>query len=79
VSILAYTGLRFGELTWLNVELDARRNRVRRSIRQVGVQAREGNPISKAGRRSVPIPQRLVPLLKGASTAVHPERRPTRR
>ena len=68
VSILAYTGLRFGELTGLNVEdvdLNARRIRVRRSITQVGGKLVEGNPKSKAGRRSVPIPQRLVPILKG--------------
>jgi integrase len=67
VSILAYTGLRFGELTGLNVEdvdLDARRIRVRRSITQVGGKLVEGNPKSKAGRRSVPIPERLVPMLK---------------
>ena len=68
VSILAYTGLRFGELTGLNVEdveLDARRIRVRRSITQVGGKLVEGNPKSKAGRRSVPIPQLLVPIFKG--------------
>jgi len=67
VSILAYTGLRFGELTGLNVEdvdLDARRIRVRRSMTQVGGRLVEGNPKSKAGRRSVPIPERLVPMLK---------------
>jgi integrase len=68
VSILAYTGLRFGELTGLNVEhvdLNARRIRVRRSITQVGGKLVEGNPKSMAGRRSVPIPQRLVPILEG--------------
>jgi integrase len=67
VSILGYTGLRFGELTGLNVEdvdLDARRIRVRRSITQVGGRLVEGNPKSRAGRRSVPIPERLVPILK---------------
>ena len=67
VMILAYTGLRFGELTGLNVEdveLDARRIRVRRSITQVGGKLVEGNPKSVAGRRSIPIPERLVPLLK---------------
>lgn len=67
VSILAYTGLRFGELTGLNVEdvdLNARRIRVRRSITQVGGRLVEGNPKSDAGRRSVPIPERLVPPLK---------------
>jgi integrase len=67
VLILAYTGLRFGELTGLNVEdvdLDARRIRVRRSITQVGGRLVEGNPKSDAGRRSVPIPERLAPALK---------------
>jgi len=64
VAILAYTGLRFGELTGLNVEgvdVAARRIRVRRSITQVGGRLVEGNPKSDAGRRSVPIPERLVP------------------
>lgn len=47
VLILAYTGLRFGELTGLNVEdidLAARRVRIRRSITQVGGRLVEGNP-----------------------------------
>jgi integrase len=67
VLILAYTGLRFGELTGLNVEdvdLQARRIRVRRSITQCLVASLEGPPKSRAGRRSVPIPERLVPILK---------------
>ena len=67
VLILAYSGLRFGELTGLNVEdvdVDARRIRVRRSITQVGGRLVEGNPKSDAGRRSVPIPERIVPALK---------------
>jgi integrase len=67
VLILAYTGLRFGELIGLNVEdvdLDARRVRVRRSMTQVGGRLVEGNPKSMAGRRSVPIPERIVPLFK---------------
>ncbi len=66
VSILAYTGLRFGELVGLNVEdvdLAARRIRVRRSITQVGGKLVEGNTKSAAGRRSVPIPNRLLPVL----------------
>jgi integrase len=66
VSLLAYTGLRFGELTGLNVEdvdLKARRIRVRRSITQVGGKLTEGNPKSAASRRSVPIPERLMPVL----------------
>jgi hypothetical protein len=65
VLILAYTGLRFGELTGPNVEdVDARRVRVRRSMTQVGGRLVEGNPKSMAGRRSVPIPERLVALFK---------------
>jgi integrase len=67
VLILAYSGLRFGELTGLNVEdvdVEARRIPVRRSITQVGGRLVEGNPKSDAGRRSVPIPERLVPALK---------------
>jgi integrase len=67
VLILAYTGLRFGELTGLNVEdvdLQARRIRVRRSITQLSGRLLEGPPKSRAGRRSVPIPQRLVPILQ---------------
>jgi integrase len=55
--ILAYTGLRFGELTGLNVEdvdLEARRIRVRRSITQLSGRLIEGPPKSRAGRRSVP-------------------------
>jgi integrase len=67
VLILAYTGLRFGEVTGLNVEdvdMDARRVRVRRSMTQVGGKLVEGNPKSEAGRRSVPIPERLMPTFK---------------
>nr|WP_325504568.1 tyrosine-type recombinase/integrase [Mycobacterium sp.] len=67
VLILAYAGLRFGELTGLNVEdvdLSARRLRVRRSMTQVWGKLIEGNPKSQTGRRSVPIPQRLIPTLK---------------
>src|SRR3954464_13497341 len=50
--------MRFGELTGLNVEdvdLKARRIRVRRSITQVGGKLVEGNTKSSAGRRSIPI------------------------
>lgn len=67
VLILAYTGLRFGELTGLNVEdvdLHARRIRIRRSITQLSGRLIEGPPKSRAGRRSVPFPERLVPILK---------------
>jgi integrase len=64
VLILAYSGLRFGELTGLNVE-------------DVGVEARFAAPLPKLEAdslreirnptlawRSVPIPERLVPALK---------------
>jgi integrase len=66
VMILAYTGMRFGELVGLRVEdvdLTARRIRVKRSITQVGGKLVEGNPKSAAGRRSIPIPERVVPIL----------------
>jgi integrase len=67
VLILAYTGLRFGELTGLNVEdidLPARRIRVRRSITQLSGRLLEGPPKSRAGRRSIRIPERLIPILQ---------------
>jgi integrase len=67
VLILAYTGLRFGELTGLNVEdvdLHTRRIRVRRSITQLSGRLLEGPPKSRAGRRSVPIPERLISILE---------------
>jgi integrase len=57
VTLLAYTGLRFVELVGLlveDVDLQARRIRVRRSITQVGGKLIEGNPKSAAGRRSSP-------------------------
>lgn len=75
VSLLAYTGMRFGELTGLNVEdvdLKARRIRVRRSITQVGGKLVEGNPKSSAGRRSIPIPQRVIPILTTRLTGRRP-------
>jgi hypothetical protein len=40
-----------------DVDIGARRVRVRRSITQVGGRLVEGNPKSDAGRRSVPIPK----------------------
>ena len=66
VSILAYTGLRFAEPVGLRVEdvdLTARRIRVKRSVTQVGGKLMEGNPKSAAGRRSIPIPERVMRLL----------------
>jgi Phage integrase family len=66
VLILAYTGLRWGELTGLRVtdiNLTTRRLRVRRSITQVGGKPILGTPKSRAGIRTVPIPARIAPLL----------------
>jgi integrase len=66
LTLLAYTGLRYGELVGLRVEdvdLGSRRIRVRRSITQVGGKLTEGNPKSAAGRRSIPIPERVMPIL----------------
>lgn len=66
VLILAYTGLRFGELVGLrvgDVNLSTRRIRVRRSITQVGGKLVEGAPKTRSGVRSVPIPSRIIPLL----------------
>ena len=39
--------------------------RQRRSMTQVGGRLVEGNPKSKAGRRSIPVPQRIAPILAG--------------
>jgi integrase len=65
--ILAYTGLRFGGLIGLKAEdvnLEARHIRMRRSTTQLSGRLLEGPPKSRAGRRSVPTPERLVPILK---------------
>lgn len=67
VLILAYTGLRFGELVGLrcgDLDLAARRLRVRRSITQVGGRMVEGPPKTKSGLRVVPLPTRIVPVLE---------------
>lgn len=67
VLILAYTGLRWGELVGLrvgDVDLPARRLRVRRSITQVGGSLVEGTTKSKAGTRTIPVPQRITALLR---------------
>lgn len=68
VMILAYSGLRFGELVGLNIEdvdLAGRRLRVRRSMTQVGGRLAESLPKSRAGYRSVPIPRRIESILAG--------------
>lgn len=58
VTLLAYTGLRWGELVGLRVEdvdLTRRRLRVVRSVTPVAGKPIEGPPKSRAGRRTVPI------------------------
>jgi integrase len=55
-----------------DVDLGARRIRVCRSITQVGGKLIEGNPKSAAGRRSIPVPQRLVPILTNRASGRPP-------
>lgn len=67
VRILAYTGLRWGELTGLNiadVNLARRRINVRRSMTQVGGKLVDGKTKSRAGTRTVPIPGTLLVTLR---------------
>lgn len=67
VVILAYTGLRWGELMGLrigDVDLRARRLRVRRSITQIGGKMVTGGTKSRSGARTIPIPGRIVELLQ---------------
>jgi integrase len=64
--LLACTGMRFGELVGLRVEdvdRNARRIRVRRSINRSAANSSRATPRSAAGRRSIPVPRRLVPIL----------------
>jgi integrase len=65
VTLLAYTGLRWGELVGLriaDVDVAARRLYVRRSITQVGGKLVSGPTKSKAGMRTVPLPVKVLPL-----------------
>jgi integrase len=50
-----------------DVDLKARRIRVRRSITQVGGKLVEGNPKSAAGRRSIPVPEGVIPIITTGS------------
>jgi integrase len=66
VLVLAYVGLRWGELMGLrvaDVDLTARRVRVRRSITQVGGRLVEGRTKSVSGLRTIPIPRRIHDVL----------------
>ena len=63
VRLLAYTGLRWGELTGLNVadvNLERRRLTVRRSMTQVGGKLVSGKTKSRKSARTVPIPESLI-------------------
>lgn len=66
--LLAFLGLRFGELVGLrvrDVDLEGRRVHVRRSITQVRGILTVGTPKSKAGIRSIPIPMKVLgPVLE---------------
>lgn len=66
VRILAYAGLRWGELVGLNVgdvNLERRRIYVRRSMTQVGGKLVTGAPKSRAGQRAIPVPAAIVQVL----------------
>lgn len=66
VTVLEYTGLRWGELVGLRVEdvdLTRRRLRVVRSVTPVAGKPVEGPPKSRAGRRMVPIAEPAARVL----------------
>ncbi len=66
VLVLGYCGLRFGELAALrigDVDLKARRIRVRRSITNVTGTGLVEGPTKNHSARTVPVPKFLAPLL----------------
>lgn len=67
VTILAYTGLRWSELVGLrakDVNLDARRLYVRRAAPEVEGRIIIGPPKTRAGIRTVPLPQVVVEIFQ---------------
>jgi len=67
ILVLGYCGLRFGEAAALkiaNIDLEARRIRVSRSVTAVRGQGLVEGPTKNHTARTVPIPKFLVPLLK---------------
>jgi integrase len=82
--VLGYCGLRFGEATALqvgDVDIKARRIRVRRSVTYVAKTGRVEGPTKNHTARSVPVPNFLAPLLeteitdRGDTELVFPSRR----
>lgn len=68
VLVAAYGGLRFGELTALRRErVDPVRGRVRvaENLWQVGAELSFGPPKTRKGRRTVPLPRRVMGELEG--------------
>ncbi|GAQ35115.1 prophage integrase [Mycobacterium pseudoshottsii JCM 15466] len=76
VTILAYTGLRWSELVGLRVkdiDLTARRLYVRRAAPEVEGHIVIGPPKTRAGIRTVPLPQVVVDIFKGRITGRAPD------
>jgi integrase len=66
ILVMGYCGLRFGEAAALrvgDVDLTARRVRVRRSVTEVAYKGMVEGPTKNHTSRTVPVPRFLVPLL----------------
>ncbi|MFV8232584.1 site-specific integrase [Mycolicibacterium peregrinum] len=76
VTILAYTGLRWSELVGLrvkDVDLVARRLYVRRAAPEVEGHIVVGPPKTRAGIRTIPLPQVVVDIFKGRISGRAPD------
>jgi integrase len=74
---LALCGLRRGELAglrWADVDLDARTLAIRHNRVNAGGRTVEGDPKSATSRRVLPLPDRLVSVLKAAKARQAAER-----